>query len=250
VQEIVAALTQQQDELEALVTGLDDEGWARPSACEGWSISDVLLHLAQTNDMAIASARGDLASVMARQYEGLRAATDIDDGAALLVDKERGAPGAEVHERWRQTCVDLREALLACDPGDRLQWVVGELAARTLGTTRLAETWLHTGDVADGLGVELVPGDRLQHVARLAWRTIPYAFQRAGREAPGPVAFRLTGPSGAPWHHGDDDAPTRITGSGHELCLVAGQRRAAADTSLVGEGPHADEVLELVRTFA
>ena len=79
------------------------------------------------------------------------------------------------------------------EPGDRLQWVAGDVAARTLATTRLAETWIHAGDVAAGLGVELEPTDRLWHIARLAWRTIPYAFQRAGAEPPGPVAFRLDG---------------------------------------------------------
>jgi uncharacterized protein (TIGR03084 family) len=250
VQEIVEALEEQQAELAGLLAGLDESAWAQPSACAGWSIADVVLHLAQTNEMATASALGDLAGVMARLTEGLRAATDVDDGADLMVAKERGAPAAEVRARWQGSCADLRAALLACDPSDRLQWVAGELAARTLGSTRLAETWLHTHDVADGLGVELVPGERLQHIARLAWRTIPYAFQRAGEEPPGPVAFRLESPGGAPWHYGDDNSPTRITGDGVELCLVAGQRLAAADTSLVGEGPAATAVLRLVRTFA
>jgi uncharacterized protein (TIGR03084 family) len=250
MEEIVSAVAEQQAELDSLLAPLDEAAWAEPSACVGWSISDVVLHLAQTNEMAIASARGELPAFMARLYDGLRAATDIDDGAALVVEKERGAPPAEVDRRWKASCDDLRDALLACDPSDRLTWVAGELAARTLGTTRLAETWLHTGDVADGLGVELMPTDRVQPVARLAWRTVPYAFQRAGRPAPPPVAFRLTAPSGAAWDFGDDDAPTRITGSGWELCLVAGQRRRAAETSLVGDGPRADDVLELVRTFA
>ena len=250
MEEVVGALEEQQHELAALLDGLDESAWASPSACAGWSIGDVVLHLAQTNEMATGSARGDLAGVMARLTDGLRAATDVDDGAALMVEKERGAAVPELHARWRGSCEDLRTALLACDPSARLTWVAGELAARTLGTTRLAETWLHTHDSADGLHVQLVPGERLKHVARLAWRTIPYAFQRAGREPPGPVAFRLTSPSGAPWHHGDDDAPTRVSGDGVELCLVAGQRLAATDSSLVGEGPRADEVLDLIRTFA
>ena len=250
MEEIVSAVAEQQAELDALLAPLDEAAWAAPSACAGWSISDVVLHMAQTNELATASARGELPELMARLYDGLRAATDIDDGAALVVEKERGAPPVEVDRRWKASCEDLRDALLACDPSDRLTWVAGELAARTLGTTRLAETWLHTGDVADGLDVELVPTDRVHPVARLAWRTLPYAFQRAGRPAPPAVAFRLTAPSGAAWDFGDDDAPTRITGSGWELCLVAGQRRRAAETSLVGEGPRADEVLELVRTFA
>jgi uncharacterized protein (TIGR03084 family) len=250
MEDILAALGAQQDELESLLVPLDDAGWNRPSACEGWTIADVVLHVAQSNEMAAGSARGEFDAVLTRLTEGLRPPTDIDDAAALMVDKERGAPPAEVRARWRRSCADLEQALLACSPSDRLHWVAGQLAARTLCTTRLAETWLHTGDVADGLGVTLTPGDQLEHVARLAWRTIPYAFQRAGREAPGDVAFRLDAPSGAAWAFGDDDAPTRITGSGYELCLVAGQRANAAATGLVGEGPRADEVLELVRTFA
>src|SRR5687768_8827248 len=162
--------------------------------------------------MAVASARGELPAVMARLAEGLPPADDVDDGAAQMVAKERHAGPAAIHERWRQSCTDLRAALLDRQPGDRLLWMVGDLAARTLGTTRLAETWIHTGDVAAGLGVELEPADRLQHVARLAWRTIPYAFTKEGLEPPGPVAFELTAPSGAMWAYGDDDAPTVIRG--------------------------------------
>jgi uncharacterized protein (TIGR03084 family) len=128
--------------------------------------------------------------------------------------------------------------------------VAGQLAARTLGTTRLAETWIHTGDVAAGLGVSLEPADRLWHVARLAWRTIPYAFDRAGREQPGAVRFDLVAPSGAAWRFGDDDAPTVIAGPGADLCRVASRRVTPEHTALQAEGPDADAVLALVRTWA
>jgi uncharacterized protein (TIGR03084 family) len=222
-----------------------------PSACEGWSVADVVLHLAQTNEMAIGSAQGDLAGAMARLTEGVPAtAGDIDDGAALMVAAQRGGPARDVHERWRRSCTDLRAALLACEPGDRLTWVAGELAARTLGTTRLAETWIHTGDVADGLGVTLVPADRLWHIARLAWRTIPYAFDRAGEPPPGPVSFQLVAPSGAEWSFGEASAPTVIRGAGDELCRVASRRVAVSATGLTSTGPDGASVLRLIRTWA
>jgi uncharacterized protein (TIGR03084 family) len=251
VEEIVTALAEQQDELAALLAELDDARWARPSACEGWSVADVVLHLAQTNEMAIGSARGDFAGAMARLTEGVPStARDIDDGAALMVAVQRGAPPSALHERWSRSCTELRAALLACDPRDRVTWVAGELAARTLGTTRLAETWIHTGDVADGLGVTLPPADRLWHVARLAWRTIPYAFERAGEPAPGPVAFDLVAPSGAAWSFGEDGAPTTIHGPGVDLCRVASRRVAPAATALSAEGPDGESVLRLIRTWA
>jgi uncharacterized protein (TIGR03084 family) len=156
-----------------------------------------------------------------------------------------------VHTRWLASVDAMQDAFRAADPHLRVTWVAGQLATRTLATTRLAESWIHTGDVARGLGVEVAPTDRLWHVARLAWRTLPYAFARAGREPPGGVAFDLVGPSGDRWELGTDaGAPTVIRGSGVELCLVASRRVAPGDTELVGDGPDADTVLELVRTWA
>jgi uncharacterized protein (TIGR03084 family) len=251
VDEIVAALAEQQSELLGLLAGLDEADWQRPSRCEGWTVADVVLHVAQTNEMAIASASGRFADYLTEVGRGVGPATDVDDGAALMVAAQRGGPGAAVGDRYKAGADQLCELLAASDPHLRVEWVAGRLSARTLATTRLAETWIHTGDVADALDVELPPAPRLRHIARLAWRTIPYAFARADRELHGPVAFRLRGPSGEAWDfEPDDDAQTTINGDGLELCLVAGRRVDPAMTSLTGEGPDFDAVLELVRTYA
>ncbi len=168
-----------------------------------------------------------------------------------MVARQRGAPIGDLLARWRGGAADLRRVLLAADHHERVTWVAGELSIRTLATTRLAETWIHTGDVADALGTTVKPTDHLRHIARLAWRTLPYAFARAGRPAPGPVAFRLVGPDGKPWDLlPEEPAATTITGPGVDLCLVAARRVAPADTALSGTGPDADAVLELVRTYA
>lgn len=247
--EILTALRAQLAELDGLVEGLDEEGWATASACPGWTISDVLLHLAQTNEMATASARGSLADA-AGGWAGI-SGDNVDDVAGQAVARDRGATGAEVHARWRTGADEMVAAFAACAPGDRLQWVAGDMAARSLATTRVAETWIHTEDVAEGLGVESPGTDRLWHVARLVHRTVPYAFARAGEGVPGEVRFELTPPGGGdPWVFGPDDAPTIITGPALDLCRVAGQRAVAADTALRGEGPDAAGVLRLVRTFA
>src|SRR5688572_27843196 len=108
MQEIVGVLEGQQNELASLVGGLDDAGWATASACDGWSISDVLLHLAQTNEMAIGSTRGTFDAVLAKLLEGAPSAVNVDEGAESMVTNERGRPPAEVHERWQRSCDDLR----------------------------------------------------------------------------------------------------------------------------------------------
>jgi hypothetical protein len=41
-----------------------------------------------------------------------------------------------------------------------------------------------------------------------------------------------------------------VSGPAADLCAVAGRRAAAADTGLSAEGPDAEAVLRLVRTFA
>jgi uncharacterized protein (TIGR03084 family) len=239
MRDIVDAWADQQSELAGLLDGLDVDGWSRPSPCEGWSVADVVLHLAQTNEMAIGSVDRRLDEVLADLTAGLPPTADIDEGAGAMVEAQRRIGPVAVHERWQRSVQELAERWRATDPHERVTWVAGELSVHTLVTTRLAETWIHTTDVAIALGVDLVPTDRLRHIARLAWRTLPYAFARAGRVLEAPVEF-------VP----DDPAATWVRGDGVELCLVAARRVAPVDTALVTEGRDGAAVLELVRTYA
>ncbi|HEY1634096.1 MAG TPA: maleylpyruvate isomerase family mycothiol-dependent enzyme [Acidimicrobiales bacterium] len=246
---IVAALADQQAELSNLLSGLGDTDWQRPSRCDGWTVADVVLHLAQTNELASASASGRMAEALDDLAGGQRRTGSVDDGADVLVARERGQPGREVHDRWVATADDLCRRLEGTDPHQRLEWVAGQVSARTLATTRIAETWIHAGDIGAGFGWMPAATDRLWHVARLAWRTLPYAFGRAGRELTGPVAFELRAPSGGGWRFaGDSEILTIVRGDAVELCLVAARRASPEDTALRVEGP--DPVLELVRTYA
>ncbi|MEA3054890.1 MAG: hypothetical protein QOD30_322 [Actinomycetota bacterium] len=240
VETIVAALAAQQAELTSL---LDGEAWARPSRCEGWSVADVVLHLAQTNEMAQSSLDG----TFGRWAKGFPTdARDVDDGADRLVARERGVPVEELRRRWLEGAAKLCQSFRACEPSARVQWVAGTMAARTLATTRLAETWIHTNDIAP-----VAPTARLEHIARLAWRTIPHAFGREGLEPPGATAFRLAAPGGGRWTFEPDVDPVNvIEGDGVELCEVASRRVPVRDTSLRASGPDATRVLELVRTWA
>lgn len=248
---ITNALAEQHAELAALLAPLDEVDWARPSRCEGWSVADVVLHLAQTDELALASAEGRFAEELEQLGAGLGTGGNVDDGADLLVASQRGQPATAVFERWRTAAEALRRSLAASDPGQRVTWVAGEISARTLTTTRLAETWIHTGDVAAAFGQQPEPTDRLWHIARLAWRTLPYAFARDGRELSGPVAFELRSPTGEPWSFVPDTPPiTVIRGEAAELCGVAARRVDPRDTGLDGEGPDVAAVLALVRTYA
>jgi uncharacterized protein (TIGR03084 family) len=194
VDPIVEELAAQHAELAGLLDGLEEAGWHASPRCEGWDISDIVLHLAQTDEMAIGSVTGRFIEVVAELTEGLRSATSVDDGVALMVERERGARSNELFQRWGNDAFRLVDHFDGMDLSARVKWVAGDLSARTLATTRLAETWIHAGDVADALGVELATTDRLRLIARPACRTLPYAFASTGGTLAGPVAFRLTSP--------------------------------------------------------
>lgn len=250
--DVVGALVAQQQELRALVEGRGEDELRRPTRCAGWSATDVLLHLAQTNEAAVASVEGRLEGFALGGVAG-EAAADVDELADAAVVAERDASPGEVRDRWQGSAGAQAAAFASCDPHARVVWVAGDLAARTLASTRLSETWIHTVDVASAFGIVPAPTDRLWHIARLAWRTVPYAFARAGRTLHGAVAFELVGPTGGSWSFrpaADHEPLTVVRGSAVDLCEVAGQRAEAADTDLLAEGPDADAVLALVRTFA
>lgn len=250
---ILAALSEQQEELDGLLAALDPAGWETPSRCPGWTVADVVLHLAQTDELVEATVQGRLAEVASRFTADAEdgALVSVDAAAEHMVERQRGDAGPAVHARWRAAAATQQALLRSCDPHRRLAWVADELSARTLATTRLAEAWIHTGDVAEGLGCSLAPTGRLWHIARLAWRTLPYAFARAGRTLNGPVALQLTAPDGSTWDFREEaEANTVLRGRADELCLVAGRRLDPAGTGLVAEGPDGEAVLALLRTYA
>ena len=259
--DILIALASQHGELAEIIDGCTNDDWERPTRCEGWDVAAVLLHLAQTDELATASAHGEFD----RHRHGFlgnrgRRTVSVDAAAAAQVDADRAVGGDAIRQRWRcgrrrdTTTVARRVAgnarrvrrsrsspahhmdlrpILAADPG----------YDTTLG--------ILDPDIASALGIELQPTDRLRHIARLAWRTLPYAFHKADVEMNGPVALDLIGPNGDPWRF-DPDAPalTTIRGSAAEFCEVAARRVDPDATDLVGDGPDAAAVLRLVRTYA
>ena len=247
----LTTVADQQAELSALLRGLTEPDWRLPTRCEGWDIADVVTHLTQTDAMAVDSARGHFAPVTADPFADAGLPASIDAGAARMVEDARGLSCDELYRRWSTGASRLVQVVDAMDLSTRVTWVAGTLSARTLVTTRLAETWIHTGDVAAGLAVTLPDTDRLFPIARLAWRTLPYAFASAGRTMAGPVAFHLSSPDGRSWDFVPDHPPaTTISGPASELCTVAARRIDPSATGLQGEGPDVEAVLTLVRTYA
>jgi uncharacterized protein (TIGR03084 family) len=227
--------------LEDILGRLTEAQWLTESGADGWSVVDVVLHLAQSDEGVVASAGG--------ADRPIGAAGTVDDWAAQMVEAERAAP-AQVFTRWRRACDAAVEALRTADPQVPLQWAIGPVKPATLATTRLAEYWAHGLDITGPLGIDFPDTSRLRHIAWLAHRTLPYAFSLAG-EAPVAVRCSLTAPDGVTtWTFGPDDAESGISGPAGAFCRVAAQRLDPAASGLQATGPHGATALRVVRTYA
>jgi uncharacterized protein (TIGR03084 family) len=236
-------LAAEQDRLEDILGRLDEAQWMSPSSAAGWTVTDVVLHLAQSEEGVRASVSG--AGRDLRPASG----TTVDEAMDQLVRAERTAP-AEVFRRWREARRASVAALRSADPGQPLRWVEAPLKPATLATTRLAEHWAHGLDITDPLGIDFPDTDRLRHIAWLAHRSLPYALSLIGGE-PHEVSCRLTAPNGTDvWEYGPADAESSITGPAGAFCRVAAQRLTPEESGLDTGGPHADAALKVLRTYA
>jgi uncharacterized protein (TIGR03084 family) len=236
-------LVAEQDRLEGILSGYDEERWDEPSAAPGWSVADVVLHLAQTEEAIVISASAD--GPPAIWSDGDEA---VDDLAARMVSDER-ATGQQVFERWRTARRAAVATLRATDPDRPLRWARAPLRPRTLATTRIAEHWAHGLDVTEPFGVAFPDTGRLRHVAWLGHSTLPYAFGLIDEE-PHPVHCELIGADGETWQFGPPDAVSTISGAAGAFCRVGAQRLAPDESGLSTSGPHAQLALQVLRNYA
>jgi uncharacterized protein (TIGR03084 family) len=235
-------LEAEEERLQDILEPLDDAQWAAESGAPGWSVADVVLHLAQSEEGVVATVTG--VGMDARPERG----TSVDEAMARLVESQRDTP-ERIFQRWRTARVAALAELRAADPGKQLRWIEAPLKPATLATTRLAEHWAHALDITVPLGIDLPDTDRLRHIAWLAHRSLAYAFSLAGQQDQ-QVYCKLTAPDGGTWQYGPPDAASTITGPAGAFCRVAAQRLAPGQSGLRATGPYGAAALSVLRTYA
>jgi len=244
MREICDDLTAEHDDLDHIVSALDEAEWSTETPSPGWVIRDQISHLWFFDQRA------------------LLALTDpdafVDDARSLLaqggtdasVEPGRSMDSAELLRRWRQDREQLVHTALEIDPSTRVPWYGPPMAARSFVTARLMETWAHGQDVADALGVTRRPTRRLRHVAHIGVRARPFSYSVHSMSMPGTdVAVRLTGPDGEIWEWGESSSDV-VSGPALDFCLVVTQRRHLADPRLNIEGDAALEWMAIAQAFA
>jgi len=245
IADVLADLRAESDDLDRIVAGLPDSGWAAGTPAPGWTIAHQIAHLNWTDRAAFVAATDPDA------FAGIRRAAAVDLTALIESGARDGAAldPAGLLARWRRGRADLAAALAAAGPG-RLPWIGTTMSPPSMATARIMETWAHGQDVADALGVVRAPTGRLRHVAHLGVVTRDHAFGVRGRTPPAePFRVELTAPDGSIWSWGPDGRAPDVTGPALDFCLLVTRRRHRADLNLTAT-PAADEWLDLAQAFA
>ncbi len=243
--ELLADLRAEGDQLRGVVAPLGEDDWRTPTPAEGWDVAAQIAHLAWT-DEAAALAATDKERWDEVVLQAIDDPTGFVDTAALA---GAAVPAAQVLARWDAARARLAEVLDQHE--GRLPWFGPPMSPASMATARLMETWAHSLDVHEALGVTAERTDRVRHVCHLGVRTRDFAYSVRSAEPPA-EQFRveLTLPSGARFTAGPADAAQRVTGSAWDFAQLVTQRIHRDDTDLVAQGEDAAYWLSIAQAFA
>ena len=244
---VIDDLCAESEELDRIVAELSPEQWALATPAPGWTVAHQIAHLAWTDHHSVLAVTDQ--DAFSREVEKALAQPGdfVDNGAAEGAAK----PPAQLLADWRAGRTALADALRAAHEGARFPWYGPPMATASMATARLMETWAHGRDVAEALGVERTPPDRLRHIVRLGVRTRDFAFGVRGLPVPfEEFRVELTAPSGELWTYGPEDADNRVTGPALDFCLLVTQRAHRSDLAVEAVGEDADQWLDIAQAFA
>jgi uncharacterized protein (TIGR03084 family) len=242
----MADLVADGDVVDAMVAGLDSDGWNTPTPATGWTVRHQIAHLAATFKLAgLAAADGAMFEKVASSLS-----PDFDANVTAAMSSYLAEPDDGLLRRWRQEKGFVERSLAAVPPGQMLPWLVRPLPASLLAAAGMMELFGHGQDIADALGVTRPVTDRLGHVVAFSVRTWDFGYESHGLSAPD-VTFRfeITAPSGAQWNFGPADSTQRIAGPALDFCLLVTRRRHHSDLAISASGDEAVKWLDIAQAY-
>ena len=164
--------------LDDYFSSLDESDWQEPSACEGWSVHDVLSHLAASEAYNHACLDDSVGALF--EDVGARGVTDMHSFNALGVADRADTSNADVLDEWRVACRRTRNELRERSGGD-VATSVGPYPADWQAWHLASELATHGDDVG-------VPVSADEAAARTDWRARFSRFALAESKPDLPVA--------------------------------------------------------------
>lgn len=183
-------------DLLAVLHDLTDEDWDVP-ALPGWTVRDVLAHLAHLESEAaeMEQPAGGRVEVEAKRNQPMPTAV-----TEAGVDARRGRSAAELLAEFETACARRRQLLAEAglsDPGAPALGLAGELGW-DIGTwlrNRPIDLWVHEQDIRTATGRPMTTtGAGAAHVSALMERIFPMTLRRLPEGTR--VVARISGPQG------------------------------------------------------
>lgn len=240
MRDILSDLVAEQQFLDQSLQRIPIKIWDKVTPSKPRTVRDTIAHLADFEELGADSiAGGD-------RIKTWRTSTDLDALRAEATKKGRAMRPQDVIEWWRGGRAKVVEPLSHMSAETRINWIAGDMSARTFATYRLMETWAHGLDIYATLGLEVEDTPRIRHICWLGWKTLPFAFKEAGEDFE-PVRVEVIGPGYSKWIYGPEDTDQLIKGSASDWARIAVRRTKPADTRLKITGDFAEKAVEVAR---
>ncbi|HEX6869468.1 MAG TPA: TIGR03084 family metal-binding protein [Micromonosporaceae bacterium] len=245
-QDVISALVADGNDLDHLVAGLDASQWNKQTPADGWTIKHQIAHLSATFRLAATAAGNPDAfeALASRLSNNFNANVDSALAPYLAADPD------VLLERWRIERDAAERELGAVPAGKMVPWLVRPMPAPILAMAGMMELFGHGQDIADALGVQRQPTNRLRYLCGFAVRVWDFGYLARGLTPPNvDFRFELTGPSGDVWEFGPLGSGQKISGPAMDFCQLVTRRRHRDDLALVAYGNEADRWLDLAQAY-
>ncbi len=242
MRDILSDLVAEQQFLDQSLQRIPIKVWDKVTPNKPWTVRDTIAHLAGFEELGADSISGG------DKIAEWQNSSDLEALKKRAIKKGRSMRPQDVIEWWRGGRAKVVEPLSHMSGEDRVDWVAGDMSARTFATFRLMETWMHGLNIYDTLGLEVEDTPRIRHVAWLGWKTLPYAFKQAGEHYE-PIRVEVIGPGYAKWVYGPDDTDQLIKGSASDWARIVIRRVKPKDTRLKLTGEHAEKAVEVAKAW-
>ena len=257
----VAALRVQREQILDLAGSFSAAEWEAPSDCAGWSVRDVIIHLARTTQQLVEPKSAPVA-----------VPDDIEQSQDLLVQEWKGRPASEVLEEyghWSAGAFDKLEAIHAGAHAERVMDLGPELGHHPVHMLANAMCFDHHCHLHLDVLAPLGPVDRPAPVvpdeamaASIEWMLagLPAMCHQSLLMVDRPFTLTLDGPGGGTWtitpgptviEGSDPAAAATATSTTAEFHVWGTHRRSwrERDVSLTGDEAYGAAVLDAINVI-
>jgi uncharacterized protein (TIGR03083 family) len=258
------------DALLSLLGGLSADAWQRPTACPGWSVKDVALHLLGV-EVGNLSRRWDGHAVAASITSWEELVAFVNDFNQAWVQAARRMSPRLVIDVLQCTGLQMCAFFRSLNPyaiGGAVSWVGPEPAPVWLDLAReYTERWCHQQQIRDAVGKPGLKQSRyFAPVLAAFMRALPRAFRATSATEGTAVTLTISGESGGQWSVRQEGGAWRLYEGAADRRDAAGivdeemawrlctrglsQEQAREQVTFIGDQALASKVCEMVSIIA